>query len=216
MPAVTIIPAFGLAAVGAPIRIGLALALALSVLPALEPTLSHGLPWTVAFGVEFLRGVPLALETSAVLWAANMSGGLIDNLRGARETSELPILEEPAPPLAALLALLTGLAFLESGGASRVAAALIRVRPPTASLFEGVAVELTRAIELSVAIAAPLAAVSIVFEVVAALIARAASPAHVQALIAPLRSLAVLGVAAVVIERLAALLATLAASVPRS
>ncbi len=214
LPAVSIIPAFGLSAVATPIRIGLGLAQALSVLPAVQPTLIEGVPWAVAFGLEFMRGLPLALEASAVLWAANMAGGLLDNLRGARESEALPLLDEPAPPLALLLSLLAALAFLESGGASRVAAALTTTAPLGASPFQAAALDLTRAIELSIGIAAPLAAVSIVIEVSAALIARAASPAHVQALIAPLRSLALLAITALVIERIVALLALLSAGVP--
>ena len=215
LPAVTLIPAFGLAAVAVPIRIAFALALSFAVLPALGPSLDRELPWALSFGQELLRGLPLALEVSAVLWAASMAGGLIDNLRGARETSSLPTLEEPTPPLGALLGLLTALAFLESGGATRVASALVSLPAPGASALELAARDLTHAIEVAVAIAAPLAAASIVTELSAALVARAASPAHVQALIAPLRSVVLLAVAALVIERLAALLVVLAASVPR-
>jgi flagellar biosynthesis protein FliR len=214
LPALTLIPGFGLAAVAAPIRIALGLALAFSVLPAITPSFDHELPWTLAFGRELLAGLPLALEVSAVLWAASMAGGLIDNLRGARETSALPTVEEPLPPLGALLGLITAVAFLESGGAARVASSLVAVRPATVSALAGAALELTRAIEIAVAIAAPLAAVSIVTEVAAALVARAAAPAHVQALIAPLRSVALLAIVALVIERLIALLALLASRTP--
>jgi type III secretory pathway component EscT len=214
LPAVTLIPAFGLAALAAPIRIAFGLALAFAVLPALAPSLDRELPWALSFGRELLRGLPLALEVSAVLWAATMAGSLIDNLRGARETSTLPTLEEATPPLGVLLGLLAALAFLESGGASRVAGALVSLPAPGSALLVAAAHDLTRAIEIAVAIAAPLAAVSIVTELSAALIARAASPAHVQALIAPLRSLVLLTVAALVIERMAALLALLAAETP--
>lgn len=215
LPAVTLIPAFGLAAVAAPIRIALGLALAVAVLPALAPSIDRELPWALAFGRELLRGLPLALQVSAVLWAATMAGGLVDNLRGARETAALPTLEEPTPPIGALLGLLAALAFLESGGAARVAGALVAAAPVGVSALQVAAFELTRSIEVAVAIAAPLAAVSIVTELSAALIARASAPAHVQALIAPLRSVFILAVAALVIERMAALLAALAASTPR-
>jgi len=201
LPAVTLIPAFGLAALAAPIRIALGLALAFAVLPALGPSLDRELPWALSFARELLRGLPLALEVSAVLWAASMAGGLIDNLRGARETSALPTLEEPSPPLGALFGLLTALAFLESGGATRVASALVSLPEPGTSVLVAAARDLTRAIEIAVAIAAPLAAVSIVTELSAALIA-------------PLRSVVLLAVAALVIERMATLLAVLASSTP--
>ena len=211
LPVVTLVPAFGLSAVAAPIRIGLALALAVAVLPALTPTLDQSLPWAVAFAREFLRGVPLALEVSAVLWAAIMAGGLVDNLRGARETTSLPVLGEASPPLAGLLGLLASLVFLLSGGASRVALSLVKSPAVDVSVLLGTALELARAVEVALSIAAPLAAVSIVVEVAAALVARASAPAHVQALIAPLRSLALLSVFALLLERIAALIATLAA-----
>ena len=214
LPVVTLVPAFGLSAVATPIRIGLSLALSLVVLPAATPFAGSEGPWALAFALEFARGVPLALETAAVLWAATMAGGLVDNLRGARETASLPVFEEPAAPLGALLGLLVGLAFLQSGGAERVARASAALPPANVSLFQAAALDLTRAIELSVAVAAPLAAVSIVVELGSALVTRAASPAHVLALIAPLRSLALLCMAALLIERMAALLAEIAARVP--
>jgi type III secretory pathway component EscT len=215
LPAVTLIPAFGLAAVAVPIRIALSLSLAIVVLPSMEPSLATDQSFAIAFGRELLRGLPLALEVSAVLWAASMAGGLIDNLRGARESSSLPTLEEPAPPLAALLGLLAAVLFLEGGGAARIAAALVATPDTSGSLMLGVALELARSVEVAVAIAAPLAAVSIVTEVALALVARAASPAHILALVAPLRSVVLLAVAALVLERMAALIALLVGAAAR-
>ena len=53
----------------------------------------------------------------------------------------------------------------------------------------------------------PLLAASVVIEVAAALVARAASPAQVHALLAPLRALGVLAVTAIAFERIATVLA---------
>jgi type III secretory pathway component EscT len=213
LPVVTVLPAFGLSAVAVPVRLALGVALAITVLPAATPFSSSG-SYAFAFGLEVLRGVPLALESSAILWAATMAGGLVDNLRGARETASLPTFEEPAAPLGALLALLAGLAFLESGGAARVALASASVPAASASLFRAAAFDLTRAIEIALAVAAPLAAVSIVVELGAALVTRAAAPAQIGALIAPLRSVVLLAVAALLVERMSALFAELVARVP--
>jgi type III secretory pathway component EscT len=215
LPSLVLVPAFGLSALALPVRLALGFALALAVLPAMQPTLTEGAPWLISFGIELMRGLPVALGAAAVLWTASMAGGFVDNLRGARETSELPFMEEPTPPLATLLALITALAFLETGGAARVAEALAGVPPLDASVFRGVALNLVRAVDVAVAIAAPLAGVSIVMELAAALIARAAAPAHVQALVAPLRSLALLFITLLVFERMASLLAILATKAPR-
>jgi hypothetical protein len=62
-------------------------------------------------------------------------------------------------------------------------------------------------IEVAFAIAAPLAVASVLLEAASALIARAASPAFVGPVLAPLKSVALLGVLALVFERIAELLA---------
>jgi type III secretory pathway component EscT len=69
---------------------------------------------------------------------------------------------------------------------------------------------LARGIEVAVAIAAPIVVVSVVVEVGSALVARAAAPAFVQPLLAPLRSVAILAVLAVVFERVVELLVVVA------
>jgi flagellar biosynthetic protein FliR len=214
LPVVTLLPAFGLSAVALPVRLALGLSLALAVLPAANAVAPVSGPYAVSFGIEFVRGVPLALESSAILWAATMAGGLVDNLRGAREGTSLPLFEEPVAPLGGLLGLLAALAFLESGGASRVALASAALPTPDASLFRAAVFDLTRAIEVAVAVAAPLAAVSVVVELAAALITRAAAPVQVSALIAPLRSVVLLGVAALLVERMSALFVELVAKSP--
>lgn len=214
LPVVTLLPAFGLSAVAAPVRLALGFALALTVLPAATPFAAPEGGYVVRFALEALRGVPLALESSAILWVATMAGGLVDNLRGARESASLPTLEEPVAPLGAVLALFASVAFLESGGAARVALAAAGLEPVSASLFRAAANELVRAIEIALAVAAPLAAVSIVVELGAALVTRAAAPAQVMALIAPLRSIVLLGVAALLVERLCALIAELVSRAP--
>ncbi len=67
--------------------------------------------------------------------------------------------------------------------------------------------DLVTGIALAVALGGPLLAAAVVIEIAAALIARAASPAQVHALLAPLRALGTLAVMAVVLERLAGVLA---------
>jgi hypothetical protein len=63
-------------------------------------------------------------------------------------------------------------------------------------------------------VAAPVLAASVVLDVASALIARAAAPAFVQQLLAPLRSLLLLGITALLLERMLVLLSGFAAKLP--
>jgi type III secretory pathway component EscT len=210
LPIVTLVPAFGMAAVAAPIRIGLAVALALGAAPALRPLASDGSPFVLAFLREAAAGVPIALGTAALLWATIMAGGLADNLRGGRESLELPWLEEPASPLAGLFGLFVAVVFIEVGGAARVASVL--AEPELQTTWAVAAQRLAASIGLAVALAAPLVAGSLLVELAGALIARSASPAFVLPLLAPLRSLALLAVVWVSFDRIAELVVVLEAA----
>lgn len=212
-PALTLVPAFGLNALPAQTRAALGLALAVSIAPSLEPA-QLSAPFGVALLLEAARGLPVALTAAGALWAAGMAGGLADNIRGARETQALPVLDEDVSPLGALLSLLVALLFLESGGAARVAAALTSNVNINHGLLWQVAVGLTHSIELALAVAAPIVAVSIIAELANALIARSATPAHIVALLAPLRSVLILVTFALLFERMASLLALVAAHSP--
>ena len=212
-PAVTLVPAFGLNALPAQTRAVLSLALAASLVPSLQPV-HHSAPLGVALLLEAAAGVPVAFAASGALWAAGMAGGLTDNLRGAREAQALPIVDDGSSPLGALLSMVVALVFLEGGGAARVAAALSESVALSPSILWRVAFGLTRSVELALAVAAPIAAVSIVVESANALIARSAAPAYIAALLAPLRSIAILVAFALLFERMAGLLSAVAAHAP--
>ena len=212
-PALIVVPAFGLTALPAQTRAALGLALAVSIAPALGPT-QVSVPFGAALLLESARGLPIALTAAGVLWAAGMAGGLTDNLRGARETQALPIVDDDVSPLGALLSLLVALIFLEGGGAARVVAALAASPPLSHGLLWQVAAGLTHSVELALAVASPIVAVSIVAEVSNALLARSATPAHVVQLLAPLRSVLILIAFALLFERMTALLAAIATHVP--
>jgi flagellar biosynthesis protein FliR len=206
-PSVLLIPAFGLRALPTPARIALGLSLAAGIAPALGPAAAQGRPWLVLFVVELARGLPVALTASTALWAASMAGGLVDDLRGARESSGLPNVDPGSGPTGALLAMLVAIAFLESGGPARVASVLADPALGFSDPLARAAANLSGGIELAVAVAAPVVAASIVIGVASSLIVRAASPAYVEPLLAPLRSLVVLAVAALVLDRMLELLA---------
>ncbi|HEY3255002.1 MAG TPA: flagellar biosynthetic protein FliR [Polyangiaceae bacterium] len=212
-PALTLLPAFGLNALPAQTRAALGLALAVSIAPSLQPA-QLSAPFPIALLVEAARGLPVALAACGALWAAGMTGGLIDNIRGARETQALPVVDEDHSPLGALLSLLVALIFLEGGGAARVVAALSSNAGVSTGTLWRVAFGLTQAIELALAVAAPVVAVSIVLELANALVARAATPAHVVALLAPLRSILILVCFALLFEGMARVLAGVAGHPP--
>jgi len=200
-PVVVIVPAFGLRAVPGPMRVVLALCLAIAIAPALHPAVESG-PWGVRLLAEFVRGIPVAIVAAMSLWIASMAGGLADNLRGGQETSALPIVEPNSTPTGALLTLLVAIAFLQGGGASQAAAAVARAAPVATGGLISLAQTLSSGVAVAVAVAAPLVAVALVVEVASALIARAASPAFLLPTLAPLRTLALLGATAITLDRM--------------
>jgi type III secretory pathway component EscT len=205
-PAVTLVPAFGLSAVPPPTRLTLGLALGLCIAPALAGQVNSGTPLLLALGREALVGLPVALMASLSMYVAGMAGGLVDDLRGGRETVALPALPEQMPPVAVLFSLLASIAFLETGGAARVARSLASPLLSAQLSWSNVAQAFAASVELAFAIAAPLAVASVLLEVASSLIARSATPAYVAPVLAPLKSVALLGILALVLERIAELL----------
>ena len=201
-PLVVLVPAFGLRAAPAPMRAALALSLAVAVAPVVQPTAPEA-PFPVALAAEFVRGIPLAVVAATTLWIATMAGGLIDNLRSSQEGTGLPNVETGSTPLGALLSMLVAVAFLQGGGAAQAALAIARSEPVTRQAFASLANTLAGGVALAAAIAAPVLAVSLVVEVASALLARAATPAFIQPTLAPLRTLAILGVSALLLDRMA-------------
>lgn len=208
LPVVVLVPAFGLGGVAVPVRVTLALGMAGTIAPALRALPLPHAPLWLACAREALETAPLALGTAAILWAAVMAGGLADNLRASRDTVELPVLDDSATPFGALFGLLVALGFLETGGAARVASALAEPRLHTS--FAIAAERLAASVGIAVGVAAPLLAGSVLIELAAGLIARSASPAYVAPVLAPLRSLGVLFIAWVALDRMVELLVLLA------
>lgn len=207
MPAVTLVPAFGLRAVPAPARAVMGLALAASIFPALAPiAASPSRPWVILALIEVARGLPVALAAAVPLWAATMAGGVADALRGSQDNPDAPTVEGRPTPLGVLLSLIACVVFLSTGGPARVASALA-LRPVSVHPLVAAVDNLVGGVALAVAVGGPLLGASVVIELAAALIARAASPAQVQALLAPLRALATLVVFGLLLERLAVVLA---------
>ena len=208
LPVVVAVPAFGLGGVAAPVRVVLSLGLAACVAPALHALPPEAAPLWFVIAREAALGVPLALATAASLWAAVMAGGVVDSLRGARDSADLPVLGEPASPFGVLFGLLVAIGFLEAGGAERLARALGQPRLHTT--FAVAAERLADSVGISVAVAAPLVVGAVLIEMGSAFVARAASPAYVAPMLAPLRALGVLFVISLVLDRIVGLLVLLA------
>ena len=208
-PTLAIVPAFGLKALPTPARGILGVALAAGIYPALSPIVTDRptTPWFVLALEQILLGIPVALAAAIPLWAATMAGGLVDSLRGAQDGSGLAVVEgNRASPIAVLLSLLASIVFLATGGPARVAASLATTTLGEHPLLAA-SHALVAGIGLAVAIGAPLLAAAVVLEIAFALVARAASPSQVHALLAPLRALGLLAIVAVVLERLAGVIA---------
>jgi type III secretory pathway component EscT len=206
-PTVVLVPAFGLRALPPAARGVLGLMLAVSIAPALGVVASPSLalPWPVLALGEVVRGVPIAIAAAVPLWAATMAGGVVDALRGSQESVTVPTVEGRATPLGVPLSLLACAIFLSTGGPARVVRALAAAGTAAPGLGPVVACarDLASGVGLAVAIGAPLLVAAIVLEIGAALVARAATPAQVHALMAPVRALGILAVMAVVLDRMA-------------
>lgn len=206
-PTLAIVPAFGLRALPVPARGILGVALAAGIYPAVLPAANGDAPWVVLAFEQILIGLPIALAAAIPLWAATMAGGLVDSLRGAQDGAGLAVVEgSKATPIAILLSLLASIVFLSTGGPARVASALASASFGDHPLLAA-AQSITGGIGIAIALGAPLLAAAVVLEIAFALVARAASPSQVHALLAPLRALGLLAVIALVLDRVVEVLA---------
>jgi type III secretory pathway component EscT len=213
-PTVTLVPAFGLRALPTAARGVLGVTLAAAIFPALPPVSVLPGPLWVGLLAEMARGLPVAIAAAVPLWAATMTGGVVDALRGSNDARPAPTVEGDATPLGILLSLLACGIFFATGGPAHIAAALAH---PTSDVHPVLRAsqDITNGITIAVALAAPLLAASVVIEVAGALIARAATPAQLHLLLAPLRALALLAVLGVVLAKTGeALAAVVAHGVP--
>lgn len=208
-PVVAIVPAFGLRAMSPALRAAVALLLACAILPALRPSVAAVAAAPPLLVLEFARGTVVAIAAAVPLYVAAMSGGVIDALRGAQDGVAMPTVEGRATSMGVLFSLLASAIFLGMGGPARVVGTLAVGSIDLAHAPAHVAADLAAGVQIAVTLAAPLLAASIVIEIAGALVARAASPAHLHALLAPVRSLLLLALTALLLDRLASFLALL-------
>jgi type III secretory pathway component EscT len=202
IPTVLLVPAFGLRALPFPAQLLFAFILAASTLPLASTSQPlHG-PWLLALLGEVARGLPVAVSAAATIWAATMAGNLLDELRGAHHPGEFPLVDSASGPFGVLLSLAASISFLELGGPARLAEALATGAPVDSVNVWQLVRGAIGGIQLAVLIAAPLLVVLLVIEVFHALIARVTSPGLWLSLLAPLRALSFLAIAALLLDRL--------------
>jgi len=196
-PLVFLVPALGLQALPLPLRIAFVLVLALAASPAWLPIIPADDPWPVLAVRELLLGVPVALGTAVLLWAATMAGDLVALMQGGLEPESFTGIAGGTSAFGMLFSLLAALAFLELGGPVRVLGALSAPAASAAQVASrdfwwAVANQILLAINLALAIAGPLVAVAFTVQVAFALVTRAAMPVALHSFLPALRSLGVL------------------------
>jgi type III secretory pathway component EscT len=206
-PLVALVPAFGLKALPAPARgtLGVVFGLAvMSQMPALS-AVEKQTPWALVLGLEVLSGIPLAIATAVPLWAATSAGGLIGSLYAERDALDVQVVPFRTGPTGVLFSLLSSFLFLASGGAARCAAALGSTTL-SGNVLATSAARIAAGIALSVHMAAPILVSAVFLDTFGALLSRAATPAHIQTAVTPLKTLGLLAVLGVLFERISALM----------
>ncbi|HTM45996.1 MAG TPA: flagellar biosynthetic protein FliR [Polyangiaceae bacterium] len=202
LPLVILVPAFGLRALPLPVKVAFSLALALAASPVALLPLHPEDSWIRVALLQLLQGLPIAIGTASLLWAATMAGDVLGALRSPFELQRFAGLEGEGSAFGVLFSLLASLAFFELGGPARVVRALSMPAPDVpygapsigalVPLFQSAVQQVTQCLYLAVAIAAPLVAVVLVMDVIFALVVRAAVPVALGVLIPAVRSVALL------------------------
>lgn len=204
IPSLVLIPALGLPAFPLLARLAFALMLGASIAPGLLPAADPAAPVLATLASELARGVPVALSVAICVWGASMAGNLIDELRGGGPRARSPFEPgAPAAPFGVLLSLAAALAFFELGGPARLAEALASARPLAEQDLRATARDLASGVRFAVVLAGPLLALVPFVELVHALVARATHPLALGAVLTPLKSMTLLAVAALLLDRLA-------------
>jgi len=205
VPSLILIPAFGLQAFPLVMRFLFAFMLAAVVAPSLPPIDPGAQPWFVALASELARGAPVAVSVAISVWGASMAGNLIDELRGGPAAPRVLLAsDEPTSPLGTLLSLAATVAFFQLGGPARLAEALAAAEPLRQQDLRALALTLARGIQFSVALAGPLLALGPFLELLHTLVARITRPVPTNVVFGPARALALLAVAALLLDRVAA------------
>jgi type III secretory pathway component EscT len=197
LPLVVFVPVLGLRGAPLPFKAAIAFALAVAVAPTWLPTANPAGPLLGLLAHEIILGLPLAIGAAALLWAATMAGDLASDLYRDVGPMSFDAVPEARSSLGVLLSLLCAIGFLEVGAPVRLLRALAQA--PQHALVLGskqwwsqLIEQILGAIDLALAIAGPLLAVSFVTHIAAGLTARASVPLSFGPAMPALRSLVIL------------------------
>jgi hypothetical protein len=101
------------------------------------------------------------------------------------------------------MSLAIGVAFFQLGGPARLADALATARPFHEQDLRSMALSLARGIQFSVVLAGPLLALVPFLELLHGLVARVSQPLGLGVVLGPLKALLLLGVTALLLDRVA-------------
>jgi type III secretory pathway component EscT len=197
LPTVVLLPVFGFGPAAVPVRLAFAVVFTVAIVPALAPL--AGASMSAALVHELLRGTPIAVVAAVAVWAAFMAGDVAGTLAGAGDALRRP--------LSWVFGLLASIAFLEAGGASAVAAQLAAAEDPVS--MQGVVDTLAGGIGIAVVMVSPLLLVTVVVDVVLAMVVRGDPRGGLRGAAVTLRPLVVVLCAALLLERVAELVVTL-------
>jgi type III secretory pathway component EscT len=202
IPSLVLIPTFGLQAFPITLRLAFAFMLGATIAPGIVVPSGVALPLSVALAEELARGVPVAVSVAISVWGATMSGELIDALRGGTSATRSAF-DGASSPSGVLMSLAVGVAFFQLGGPARLADALASARPFHEQDLQSMALSLARGIQFSVVLAGPLLALVPFLELLHGLVARVSRPLGLGLVLGPLKALLLLGVTALLLDRVA-------------
>jgi type III secretory pathway component EscT len=202
LPLIVLVPVFALRGAPLPFKLAMAFALVATVLPTGLEGIMPSEPWPLLIAREIVAGLPIAVGAAALLWAATMAGDLVaDSFQDVGVTA-FDALPGARSSLGVLFALLGATGFIELGGPARLLRALAASPPPVGVSFVStlgsqqwwlqVVTQVLGAIDLALAIAGPLLAVSFVSQVAVALTMRAWLPLSLGPALPALRAVIVL------------------------
>jgi type III secretory pathway component EscT len=203
IPSLVLIPTFGLQAFPFTLRLAFAFMLGACIAPGLVPLAAGTSTLLGTLGAELARGLPVALSVAVSVWGASMAGELLDAVRGSSTASRAVFDGGAASPLAVLLSLAVGVAFFQLGGPARLADALATAPPFAEQDVRSIALSIARGIQFSVLLAGPLLALVPFLELLHALVARVSQPIGLGAVLGPVKAVTLLGVTALLLDRIA-------------
>ncbi len=203
LPTVILIPALGLGSLPSVARVVAAVALAACTAPALGSVDVPDAPWITTLLAQVVLGLPLAVGAAGTLWVASMAGNTIDQLAALPHPRRaFDMADTPVSPLGVLFSLGAAVAFFSLGGPARIVGALAAAPDPSAAGVREVVVGLVQGIRIAVLLAAPLLVLVAFFELLAGLWGRLASPISVVGGLGPARSVLILAVVALLLDRI--------------